>query len=180
MGFMDLTQQIDEAGRIIPDNIWEKWGGAAFRGYQAVPHDLFKFQAQLDLSNGELVTLLNILDFWWEADNRPFPGATVLAKRMNTNPRSVHRHLKTLQEKKYAVRERGNDEKRRFNLDGLVGRLTELVSQQVTYVAEGEKRQRHAATESSRLQGQVISVEVAGSRPVVLPGREKKGPGNGA
>lgn len=127
---MDEPQRLDEAGRYIPDNIWEKWGKAAYRGYQAVPHDLFKFQAQLDLSNGELVTLLNILDFWWEADNRPFPGVTVLAKRMNTNPRSVQRHLKCLEEKKYAVRERGDDEKRRFNLDGLVTRLVELVEQQ--------------------------------------------------
>lgn len=128
---MDQKQQIDEVGRVIPDNIWEKWGYAAFRGYQTVPHDLFRFQAQLDLSNGELVTLLNILDFWWEADNRPFPGVTALANRMNTNPRSVHRHLKKLQEKKYAVRERGDDEKRRFNLDGLILRLSELVTQQI-------------------------------------------------
>ena len=132
MDFMDTSQEkIDEVGRVIPGNIWDKWGYAAYSGYQAVPHDLFKFQAELDLSNGELVTLLNILDFWWEADNRPFPGVAALAKRMNTNPRSVQRHLKTLQDKRYAVRERGDDEKRRFNLSGLVSRLVVLGRTQV-------------------------------------------------
>lgn len=128
---MELSEQVDEMGRVIPDNIWDKWGIAAHRGYQAIPHDLFKFQAKLDLSNGELVTLLNILDFWWEADKRPFPGVEALAKRMNTNPRSVQRHLKSLQDKGYAIRERGDDEKRRFNLDGLVTRLMKLVKAEV-------------------------------------------------
>jgi DNA-binding transcriptional ArsR family regulator len=131
MDSMVHMQQQDQMGRVIPDNIWEKWGFAAYRGYQAVPHDLFKFQAQLDLSNGELVTLLNILDFWWEADKNPFPGVSALAKRMNTNPRSVQRHLKVLEDKGFAIRERGNDEKRRFNLDGLVSRLAKLVKQEV-------------------------------------------------
>lgn len=126
---MELPHKTDQRGKEIPDNIWEKWGEAAHRGYQAVPHDLFRFQAQLGLSNGELVTLLNILDFWWDVDRRPFPGAIALANRMGATPRSVQRHLKTLQEKKYAVR--GRDDQRRFNLDGLVKRLGQLVKDDV-------------------------------------------------
>lgn len=126
---MELPHKTDQRGKEIPANIWEKWGEAAHRGYQAVPHDLFRFQAQLGLSHGELVTLLNILDFWWDVDRRPFPGAIALANRMGATPRSVQRHLKSLQEKKYAVR--GRDEQRRFNLDGLVKRLSELVKDDV-------------------------------------------------
>lgn len=124
---MEFAEKRDQAGKEVPENIWDKWGGAAYRGYQAVPHDLFRFQAQLKLSNGELVTLLNILDFWWEAGKNPFPGASALAKRMDTTERSLQRHLKKLQDLGYAVRERGSDEKRRFNLDGLVEKLTALV-----------------------------------------------------
>lgn len=129
MALMELPHKTDQVGKEIPDNIWDKWGDAAHRGYQAVPHDLFRFQAQLGLSNGEMVTLLNILDFWWEVERRPFPGATALANRMGATPRSVQRHLKTLQEKRYAVR--GHGEQRQFNLDGLVKRLKELVKQEV-------------------------------------------------
>lgn len=128
---MNFQQRIDARGREIPESVWDKWGAAAFRGYQAVPHDLFRFQARLELNNGELVTLLNILDFWWDPKNAPFPGAAALAKRMGSDPRTVQRHLKSLQDKGYAVRERGTDEKRRFRLDGLVNRLGKLVREEL-------------------------------------------------
>lgn len=116
----------------LTKNVSKKWGVAATGGYQAVPHALFRFQSQLELSNGELVTLLNILDHWWDPEKGPFPGVAALAKRMNSNPRSVQRHLKGLHEKGFAIRERGDDEKRRFNLDGLVHRLGALVAQDPT------------------------------------------------
>jgi predicted transcriptional regulator len=136
---MELQARKDQAGKEIPENVWDKWGYAAHRGYQAVPHDLFRFQAQLKLSNGELVTLLNILDFWWEAGKHPFPGVFALAKRMDTTERSIQRHLKTLHDLGYAVRERGNDEKRRFNLGGLVAKLSELVVKDVDEQARSIK-----------------------------------------
>lgn len=131
IAFMNSQERKDSTGKDIPANVWDKWGPAAFRGYQAVPHDLFRFQAQLGLSNGELVTLLNILDFWWDAKNAPFPGAKALAKRMDTDPRTVQRHLKSLQDKGYAIRQRGTDEKRRFHLDGLVSHLSKLVRREI-------------------------------------------------
>lgn len=124
---MDSQERFEAARKNVPEKIWEKWGPAAFRGYQPIPHDLFRFQAQLELSNSELVTLLNVLDFWWDANKAPFPGTGALAKRMNTDPRTIQRNLKSLHNKGYAVRERGEDEKRRFNLSGLRFRLTGLV-----------------------------------------------------
>lgn len=127
IGQMEDSTANDNIRKAIPQNVLEKWGAVAEEGYQAVPHALFRYQEQLHLSNGELVTLLNILDFWWEANKNPFPGASALAKRMNTNPRSVQRHLKALSDKGFAIRERGTDEKRRFRLDGLVNRLGVLV-----------------------------------------------------
>lgn len=126
---MNYQEGKDQVGKEIPANVWDKWGIAAFRGYQAVPHDLFRYQAKLGLSNNELVTLLNILDFWWEAKNNPFPAVDQLAKRMSADRRTVHRYLKSLQDKGYVVRDKGadTDEKRRFRLDGLVKRLQQLV-----------------------------------------------------
>lgn len=132
---MEATTVTTDANLAVTKNVEAKWGVAASGGYQAVPHALFKYQAKLGLSNGELVTLLNILDFWWEPEKAPFPGVAALAKRMDTNPRSVQRHLKELSDKGFAVRERGTDEKRRFRLDGLVQRLTALVSEELRHKA---------------------------------------------
>lgn len=123
-------QQHDKAKKQLPENLLEKWGDAAQGGYQAVPHNLFKFQGKLGLSHAELVTLLNILDHWWTVEKRPYPGADRLAKRMNTNARTVQRHLKSLHDKGYAVRERGEDENRMFNFSGLMTKLAELVRQE--------------------------------------------------
>lgn len=114
--------------KVIPENVQAKWGDAAKNGYQAVPHALFKFQKELGLSNGELVTLLNILDFWWEAERRPWPGATVLAKRMGVDVRSVQRNLKKLDLMGYAKRERRGNSSMQYNLTGLVATLNSVVA----------------------------------------------------
>lgn len=132
---MDKQQRKDVAGHEIPENVWDKWGWASKRGYQAVPHDLFRFQSQLELSNAELVTLLNILDHWWKPEEAPFPGASALARRMATDPRTVHRHLKSLQDKGYAVRERDGSDRKRFKLDGLVRKLSGLVQRDLGITA---------------------------------------------
>lgn len=115
--------------KVIPENVRDKWGSAAKEGYQAVPHALFRFQHDLELSSSELVTLLNILDFWWEAERKPWPTATTLAKRMGVDARSVQRHLKKLESLGYLQRERipEMDLVKQYNLDGLVKKLQHLV-----------------------------------------------------
>lgn len=133
MQLLENTKVNEEQSLALSRNALEKWGVAAERGYQPVPHALFRFQKELGLSNAELVTLLNILDFWWDATKNPFPSAATLAKRMNTNTRSVQRHLKVLHEKGYAVRKHEigktkSDEPWGFNLEGLVKRLSQLVA----------------------------------------------------
>lgn len=128
----DLEAAATKLELALTENVSAKWGVAGAGGYQAVPHALFRFQSKLELSNGELVTLLNILDHWWEPEKAPFPGVAALAKRMASDPRSVQRHLKGLNEKGLVVREHGKGEKGRFNLDGLVHRLGALVAEDPT------------------------------------------------
>lgn len=99
-----------------------KWKGALDDGFLAVPNILIKKQAALKISPSELVTLLNLMVFWWRADELPFPGTTVIAKRMGVTSRTVERNLSELAErgliKKITVQGR-----RFYDLTGLVTRL---------------------------------------------------------
>lgn len=107
-----------------------RWGAAGADGFQPVPHALFKHQAALELSNSEMVTLLNILDFWWLSDRLPFPGVAMLAKRMGVSERSVQRAVERLEQRqlvKRSVIDLPDGEKRRgFDVSGLVARLEVL------------------------------------------------------
>ncbi len=82
-------------------SLTKKWGKAArgaASGFQMVPDRLFKHQKDLKIDNTSMVVLLNVLMHWWEADNLPHPGASMIAKRMGVDKRTVERSLKKLQD----------------------------------------------------------------------------------
>lgn len=94
-----------EASKQAPSfKVKDRWGAAIDDGFLAIPNILLKKQHELELSSGELVTLLNILAFWWKEDALPFPGLATLAKRMGLTTRSVERHLKELVHKQLVER----------------------------------------------------------------------------
>lgn len=109
---------------------YAKWGEAAIAGWQAVPDVLLKNQSRLGLSATELLVLLNVLSFWWYAEELPFPRGTTIAKRMGMTPRTVQRSLQALIDKGLLAKKRdfGRDNKERDVLDpsGLVEALKKL------------------------------------------------------
>ncbi|MFQ3245582.1 MAG: DNA-binding MarR family transcriptional regulator [Arenicella sp.] len=58
----------------------------------------------MEIDNTSMVVLLNVLMHWWEADNLPHPGASMIATRMGVDKRTVERSLKKLQKKGIIVR----------------------------------------------------------------------------
>ena len=112
----------------ISEELRSRWGNAISDGFQAVPHRLFQHQAELGLSIAEMVVLLNLLDFWWRTERRPFPGTLTIAQRIGAKERTVRRHLSALQRKGFLVkRKQENGEKMEFDFTGLVHRLAEVV-----------------------------------------------------
>ena len=93
----------------------EKWGRAAqgaASGFQMVPDRLLKHQKDLEIDNTSMVVLLNVLMHWWEAENLPHPGASMIATRMGVTKRTVERSLIKLQDKGIIVR-RGREQDKR-------------------------------------------------------------------
>ena len=74
----------------------DKWGEAAFGGFQMVPDLLLKKQVELGLSATDMLVLLNITMHWWYAEQRPFPRVSTVAERMGVDPRTVQRSMRKL------------------------------------------------------------------------------------
>lgn len=81
-------------------NLNERWGEPVLEaGFLLLPALLLKKQAALELSDGEMVTLLNLLAAWWEDDDFPYLGAPQLSHRLGISLRTARRHLRNLQKK---------------------------------------------------------------------------------
>ncbi len=149
-----------------------RWGEAANAGYQPVPNLLLKHQRQLDLTAVDLVVLLNLLSYWWYAENLPFPKSATIARRIGLTQRTVQRSLKTMESRGLLRRvESGTTESRVcFDPKGLVQRLIPLARKEPGY----RSRNPLPARSMDRL-GDQDHADDAGGRS--RPGRP--GPGAG-
>lgn len=124
----------------MPSQIFEKWGDAARAGFQAVPDLLLKHQGRLGLNSGELVVLLNVLQHWWYAEQKPFPRPTTIARRMGSTVRTVQRALMNLEKKGALVKtQRLEDDRPAFDPEPLVKKLSALAKTDPDYWHRVEK-----------------------------------------
>lgn len=101
-------QQVATSSEQLPPTKMKdtKWGDALKEGYTILPVALLKYQGVLELSNAEVVVLLNLLAAWWDPTQKPYIQSAKIATRMKTDVRSVQRHLATLELKGFIKRER--------------------------------------------------------------------------
>ena len=115
----------------------EKWGDAALPGWQALPDVLLKQQTVLELSATDMLVAINLLSYWWYADNLPFPRVRTIADRMGVTARTVQRSIQKMIDKGYFKKRTDVDPsgKEREVLDpsGLAKRLQELAKRDTSY-----------------------------------------------
>ena len=85
----------------------------------------------------EVVVLLNLLMYWWQPENWPYPRLSVISERIGTSRRTVERAVQSLEEKGLVHRLRNETHKegptiRRFDLNGLIETLKDLVEKRET------------------------------------------------
>lgn len=74
----------------------DKWGDAAAVGFSQIPDTLLKAQHVMGISPIELNVLLNLISFWWKADDQPYPSSASIAKRMGVQPRTIQKTIKSM------------------------------------------------------------------------------------
>ena len=108
------------------------WGKEVIAlGFCIVPSLLLRAQNRLGLNPTQLAIILQLCDFWWERDRKPYPGKAVLAERLGLSSRQVQRHIAELETAGLVNRvERraahGGKTTNMYDLDGLVARLKKL------------------------------------------------------
>lgn len=110
----------------------EKWGKPVLDyGFCIFPSLLLKAQNRIGLNPTQLAILLQIIDYWWEANRMPFPSKKSLSDRLGLGERQIQRHIAEM-EKAGLIRriERTTKHKGKtsngYDLSGLVRKLKEL------------------------------------------------------
>ena len=76
----------------------KKWGKEVIAmGSCLVPSLLLRAQNRLGLNPTQLAVPMQLCDFWWDRDRKPYPGKAVLAERLGLGPRQVQRHIADLE-----------------------------------------------------------------------------------
>lgn len=71
-----------------------KWSRSIMRtGWTAVPAVLLEKQHALSLTPIDLNILLQLMKYWWRADDPPFPSKAVIAEAIGVAPRTVQRRI---------------------------------------------------------------------------------------
>lgn len=130
------------------EHIQARWGDCVTTGtagFTAVPSVLIRNQSLLGISHTELVVLLNLITHWWRAEELPFVRPTTIANRMGVDRRTVERAIRSLEESNLVrwLPPESRDEGpriRRFDLSGLVSKLTSIADEQrFVFNSEGQR-----------------------------------------
>ena len=125
----------------------KKWGSDVMKfGFCMIPSLIFRAQQRLGLNPTHLAILLQLADYWWKPDNKPYPSKQSLSDRLGIGTRQIQRYIAELEDKKLVQRiQRYGDDGRkltnRYDLSGLVNRLKEL-EPEFTEVEKEAKRKR--------------------------------------
>lgn len=127
----------------------EKWGQAVMDlGFCVVPSLLLRAQRRLNLSPTHLAVLLQLCDFWWDKDRKPYPSKETLAQRLDLSERQVQRYIANLEKAGLVQRQQrhatnGGKLSNTYDLSGLVRKLQEF-EPEFREVEEANKARRKA------------------------------------
>lgn len=110
----------------------KKWGKAVMeRGFSIFPSLIFRAQQRLGLNPTQLAVLLQLADYWWDEERKPYPSKKALSERLGLSSRQVQRYIAELEEAGLVRRiERRAPHRGKlsnaYDLSGLVKRLKKL------------------------------------------------------
>lgn len=110
----------------------KKWGEDVMKlGFCMIPSLIFRAQQRLAINPTQLAILLQLADYWWDADKKPFPSKKALSERLGIGERQIQRYIADMEKAGLVKRiDRFGDNNSRlsnhYDLSGLVERLKKL------------------------------------------------------
>lgn len=110
----------------------KKWGKQVIKlGFSIIPSLLLRAQQRLGLNPTQLAVVLQLADYWWDQERKPYPSKQALSERLGLSSRQVQRYIAELETAGLVQRiERRAPHKGKqsnfYDLSGLVERLKAL------------------------------------------------------
>jgi hypothetical protein len=120
----------------------KKWGKEVLKiGFCMIPSLLLQAQRRLGLNPTQLAILLQLADYWWDADNKPYPSKKSLSDRLGIGPRQIQRYIAEMEIAGLVKRieRRGDDQRKLSNHYDLSGLVEKLQSFEPEFRAEKEQ-----------------------------------------
>ena len=136
----------------------KKWGRKVMAlGFCVVPSLLLRAQQRLGLNPTQLAVLMQLCEYWWNRDRKPFPGKKALSQRLGLSPRQIQRYIAELERAGLVQRierraSHGGKQTNIYDLSGLVSRLKEL-EPEFRAAEEKAKAGRQAVTKRGHSHG---------------------------
>ncbi len=128
----------------------KKWSKALMdAGWTALPSVIIENQKQLDLSPLDINIVLYLASKWWTPEGKPFPSKSTMAKAMGVHPRTIQKHIASLEAADYIRREERRtptgSKTNIYHLDGLIKAAKPFADEKVAEIkdkAEMAKRKQ--------------------------------------
>lgn len=81
------------------DEITKKWGKAAKEtGWTAVPNILLYKQKKIGIDSIDLNIILQLMSYWWQDGNHPFPAKSTIAEAIGIDVSTVRKRIKKMED----------------------------------------------------------------------------------
>lgn len=118
-------------------------------GFTAMPDVIFRKQKALKLKHIDVLVLLHLASFWWNAAQNPWPSKATIADALDVDPRTVQRSIAKMEKLGYVTRlirkaSVGDNLTNEYDLRGLAAAAAPLAAEELALrakrVAEDKKR----------------------------------------
>lgn len=83
------------------DEITKKWGKAAKEtGWTAIPNILLYKQKKIGIDSIDLNIILQLMSYWWQDGNLPFPSKGTIAEAIGIDISTVRKRIKKMEDAK--------------------------------------------------------------------------------
>ena len=124
-------------------------------GFCIVPSLLMWAQARLGINAVQFNIIMQLADFWWDPERKPYPAKKLLSDRIGLSERQIQRQIAELEGAGLVVRigrtrpGRGKTSNE-YDLGGLVARLKELEPEFTQVQTENRERRKNVTLPNHR------------------------------
>lgn len=124
-------------------------------GFCIVPSLLMRAQARLGINTVQFNIIMQLADFWWDPERKPYPAKKLLSDRIGMSERQIQRQIAELETAGLVARigrtrpGRGKTSNE-YDLGGLVARLKELEPEFTAVQQENRERRKNVALPKHR------------------------------